>query len=192
MTALAIDTSARGRCVCVVASRGGELLRAVVRTDAPLDAVLPEALAELLDAELEAVVVAVGPGSYTGLRAGMAAGLGVSQARELPLHGIGSLAVVASAEEPGDLGLAWVAADAGRGGLWLARAENVAGAWRTAPPRRVPLQDFDAAGMPILSADALPLAHVHAVDPATALARAVPAALATRPLSPAGLHAVYE
>jgi tRNA threonylcarbamoyladenosine biosynthesis protein TsaB len=192
VSVLAIDTSARGRCVCVTATRDGVLLRGVVRTDAPLDALLPDALATLLDAEVEAVVVAVGPGSYTGLRGGMAAALGVAQARELPIHGIGSLAVVAAAEAPGDLEHAWIAADAGRGGLWLARAENVSGAWRLAPPRRVPLQDFDPAGVPILSVDALPLDGVRAVDPATALARAVPVALSTRPLSPAGLHAVYE
>ena len=47
-----------------------------------------------------AVVVVTGPGTYTGVRAGMAAALGIAHARGLPLHGIGSLEVVASAATP--------------------------------------------------------------------------------------------
>ena len=63
--------------------------------DAPVAASLPRLLGRMLAAVDTAVVVVTGPGTYTGVRAGMAAALGVAHARNLPLHGVGSLEVVA-------------------------------------------------------------------------------------------------
>lgn len=191
MSILAIDTSARERTVCVRATRDGELIRAVVNTGVPLDAALPRALAGMLDAEVESVVVAIGPGSYTGLRSGMAAALGVAHALGLSLHGVGSLEVIAAAHTADDGARVWVAADAGRGGLWLAAAEAADGAWRVAVAERVALAGFDPHGVPVLSTDPLQLAELRAIRPDVALARAVPIALQSPALARAGLHAAY-
>ncbi|MFZ0179575.1 MAG: tRNA (adenosine(37)-N6)-threonylcarbamoyltransferase complex dimerization subunit type 1 TsaB, partial [Candidatus Dormiibacterota bacterium] len=95
MSVLAIDTSSRSRVVCVLASVAGELLDAEVIRDEPVAASLPRVLGRMLGRVDTAVVVVTGPGTYTGVRAGMAAALGIAQARELPLHGVGSLEVLA-------------------------------------------------------------------------------------------------
>ncbi len=84
--------------MCVVASTAGELLDAEVVRDAPVAASLPRLLGRMLAAVDTAVVVVTGPGTYTGVRAGMAGALGVAQARNLPLYGVGSLEVVASGD----------------------------------------------------------------------------------------------
>jgi len=191
VSVLAIDTSARQRAVCVRATRGGELIRAEVLVSVALDVALPPAVAGLLDAGVDAVVVTVGPGSYTGLRAGMAAGLGVAHALGLPLHGIGSLEVIAAAQTADSGPRLWLAADAGRGGLWVAAATAVNGTWRVAAPERVDLARFDPQGIPVVSTDALAVAGVRAVRPDVALARAVPIALQSPALSRVGLRAAY-
>ena len=95
MSVLAIDTSSRSRVVCLVASAAGELLDGEVIRDEPVAASLPRVLGRMLARVDTAVVVVTGPGTYTGVRAGMAAALGIAQARELPLHGVGSLEVLA-------------------------------------------------------------------------------------------------
>ena len=73
----------------------GEPIDAEVIRGAPVSASLPRLLGRMLGAVDTAVVVVTGPGTYTGVRAGMAAALGVAHARGLPLHGVGSLEVVA-------------------------------------------------------------------------------------------------
>jgi len=131
-----------------------------------------------------AVVVVTGPGTYTGVRAGMAAALGIAHARGLPLLGVGSLEVIASADPqaaPDD----WLASDAGRGALYVARAADAE------HPARITLAAFDAAGASVFSSDVIDINGLIEIDPAQALARAVPLALSRPALDPEGLTAVY-
>ena len=167
------------------------MLRADVRTAVALDAALPGAIAEVLDAGVEAVVVVVGPGSYTGLRSGMAAALGLSHALDVPLHGVGSLEVIAAGDSPRGERRGWAIADAGRGALFVAPLTVAVGAWRVGAPQRAELSRFDAGGIPVLSCDPLRLMGLRVVDPGAGLARAASSALQTPELPLAGLRAVY-
>ena len=170
--------------MCVLASPTGDLLDAEVIREQPVAASLPPALGRMLVGTDTAVVVVIGPGTYTGVRAGMASALGIAHARQLPLHGVGSLEVVAS----GDLNAAagdWVIADAGRGALYVARVGDAA------LPSRVLENAFDGGGARVLSSDSTGIAGVVVVDPARALASAVPLALSRPPLDRAGLTALY-
>jgi tRNA threonylcarbamoyl adenosine modification protein YeaZ len=182
---LAIDTATRSRTVAVAATPDGEQIRGVVVRDQPVGASLPVAIAELIGLIDRAVVVVTGPGTYTGVRAGMAAALGVAQARDLPLHGIGSLEVAAywpAFQPDGD---PWVVADAGRGSLYVARRSAAVTATRVAAA------DFDAGRAGAVSTEALPIEGLLVLDPALALARAVVLALSRAALDRAGLAAVY-
>jgi tRNA threonylcarbamoyl adenosine modification protein YeaZ len=184
VSVLAIDTSSRSRVVCVLASPEGELLDAEVIHGEPVSSALPRVLGRLLSHADGAVVVVTGPGTYTGVRAGMAAALGIAHARGLPLHGVGSLEVIAGADPrvaSGD----WVASDAGRGALYVARAGAAE------HPVRIALTTFDAAGARVFSSDAIDTTGFIEVDPARALARAVKLALSRPALDPSGLTAVY-
>jgi tRNA A37 threonylcarbamoyladenosine modification protein TsaB len=185
MSVLAIDTATRSRTVVVVATREGEQIRGVVTRDQAVGTSLPGAIAALLPLVGRAVVVVTGPGTYTGVRAGMAGALGIAQARDLPLYGIGSLEVAACwppSEPDGD---PWVVADAGRGSLYVARRSTAL------TPRRVATSAFDAGGYGAVSTEALSIDGLLVVDPARALARAVVLALSRPPLDRAGLTAVY-
>ena len=57
--------------------------------------------------------------------------------------------------------------------------------------RRTLLSGLDLEALPVFSADALPINGLRAVDPALALTRAVPAALARAPADVRRLRAVY-
>jgi tRNA threonylcarbamoyladenosine biosynthesis protein TsaB len=184
VSVLAIDTSSRSRVVCVLASLDGELIDADVIHDAPVATSLPRMLVRLLNRVDGAVVVVTGPGTYTGVRAGMAGALGVAQARGFPLHGIGTLEVVASADAMAS-SEDWFVSDAGRGALYVARAGNAA------HPERVLLASLDVSGVRVLSSDAIAIDGLIHVDPARALARAVPLALSRPALEPEGLTALY-
>lgn len=184
MSVLAVDTSARSRVVCVVASTAGELLDAEVIRDAPVAASLPLLLGRMLVAVDTAVVVVTGPGTYTGVRAGMAGALGVVHARNLPLYGVGSLEAVASGDPDAGAG-DWVVADAGRGALYVARVGDAA------HPSRILESGFDAAGARVLSTERIAIAGLVVLDPAASLARAVPLALSRPALERSGLTAVY-
>jgi tRNA threonylcarbamoyladenosine biosynthesis protein TsaB len=191
MTVIAIDTSSRHRVVCISAGAAGQLLRARVANGEHVDTALPPLLTELIDSQLEALVVVTGPGSYTGVRAGMAAALGVAHPRGLALHGLNALEVLAAGTPPA--AELWVAADAGRGAVYATTCRTENGVMSCRPAQRMTLVELShrARGAPILSADDLGLEALVQVDPARALAAAVPRALAAPPLSQASLAAVY-
>ena len=182
---LAIDTASRSRVVVVRATRDGTVLGAEVVRGASVATSLPGLLQRMLTGTVGAVVVVVGPGTYTGVRAGMAAALGVAQARGLPMYGVGSLEVIASTPVPGSYSGSWVAADAGRGALYVASTPSAA------TPRRVLESEFDTGGGVVFSTEALALEPLVVIDPAEALAAAIPLALSRPPLERDGLTALY-
>jgi tRNA threonylcarbamoyladenosine biosynthesis protein TsaB len=188
VSVLAIDTSSRWRAVSVLTHRDGRLVGSRVGDGGRLDTGLAQQLEDLAESDLEALVVVTGPGSYTGVRAGMAAALGIAHARRLPLHGIGALEVVGA----GSPGTTWVAVGAGRGAVYAARCRLEAGAMRCRPAVRLTLDSLAAAvGAEALgSPDKLAVEGLRLVDPVSALAAAVPVALARPPLSFAGLSAI--
>jgi tRNA threonylcarbamoyladenosine biosynthesis protein TsaB len=183
MSVLAIDTATRSRTVVVVATPEGERIRGVVLRGDTVGASLPTAIKALLPIGEVAVVVVTGPGTYTGVRAGMAGALGIAQARELPLHGIGALEVVAS--WPHADGDPWVVADAGRGALYVARRSTAA------TPHRLAAAAFHDGGAGVLSTETLAIDSLVVIDPTDALAHSVVLALSRPPLDLAGLTALY-
>lgn len=193
MSVLAIDTSSRGRALCVLATGTGAL-RAEQHLDGHhLDRGLPAALAALLAiAQPTAVAAVLGPGSYTGLRVGIATALGLAHARDLPLHGMAALEVVARAAPPDATDIEAVA-DAGRGALYVARYRREDTALRcTEPPHRVEQQEWRAApGHLAVSLDAVPGAEQCEQRAALALAESAAAAALQAPLPRAGLMPVY-
>ncbi len=152
---------------------------------------LTRALRRLGLTDLEAVAVVTGPGSYTGIRAGMAAALGLTHPLELPLHGLGSLEVVARSASPVEDEVVALAA-AGRGGVYAGRFRRVGAAMLALDdPRRIAAAEVARSGTPLVSLDALEAMGARRGDPATALAGAVPLALSRPPLAPAGLRGTY-
>jgi tRNA threonylcarbamoyladenosine biosynthesis protein TsaB len=185
MDVLAIDTASRSRVAVVRAGRDGTVLAAEVVRGGSVATSLPGLLQRMLTHTVGAVVVVVGPGTYTGVRAGMAAALGIAQARGLPLYGVGSLEVIAATPLPGAYTGSWVAADAGRGALYVASTPSAAAA------RRLLVSEFDPGGGVVFSTEALPLEPLVVIDPADALAAAIPLVLSRPPLAPDGLTALY-
>ena len=76
--------------------------------------------------DLDAVAVSAGPGSYTGLRVGFSLAKGMALARGLPVVPIPTLEAVAYQHRDSAARLCAVV-DAGRGQLYVARFERVAG-----------------------------------------------------------------
>jgi tRNA threonylcarbamoyladenosine biosynthesis protein TsaB len=193
MTVLAVDTSSRGRAFCVVAADDG-VLQAERRLDGRhLDRELPAAIAALLGvAPPSAVAAVLGPGSYTGLRVGIATALGLAHARDLPLHGIAALEVVARAAPPGAERIEAVAG-AGRGALYVAGYRREGAVLHcTESPRRVEQEVWRAQpGSLAVSLDAVPGTEDCGHRAAAALAEAAGAATAQPPLPRAGLEPVY-
>jgi tRNA threonylcarbamoyladenosine biosynthesis protein TsaB len=193
MRVLAVDSSARRRLVVVVAGAGGALVEGRVAVDVPLDTALPALLGELLRPAPDAVVAVTGPGSYTGVRAGMAAALGVAQSLGLPLHGTGALQVVAFAA-PDGVDEVLAVADAGRGGVHLARHRRERGGWQPLEPARraaastLRLAEGTSA---VTLDDPSPLDAAVGGDPLRALAAAAWHALSAPPLASSGLRAEY-
>ena len=97
--------SVLARRTTVDAKRHGELLAPAV------SAVLTEAGCR--PADLTAVAVGVGPGPYTGLRVGIVTALALGDALSVPVHGVGSLDVIAAAVD-GAAGPVTVVTDARR------------------------------------------------------------------------------
>lgn len=97
---LAIDTSTR--LAGVALARHGQLLAELTwRAEYNHTAQLLPAIDYLLQrgnlkpSDLDAVIVAVGPGSFSGLRVGMSAAKGLAVSLDIPLVGVGTLAVEA-------------------------------------------------------------------------------------------------
>jgi tRNA threonylcarbamoyladenosine biosynthesis protein TsaB len=189
---LAIDSSSRGRLVVAIAGEDGALVDGRVVTGTSLDAALPAVLRELIRPAPGAVMAVTGPGSYTGVRAGMAAALGIAQALAIPLHGAGALQVVAFGA-PASADEVLSIADAGRGGVHLARHRRDAGGWRPLePPRRAALAELRLGeGSVAVTLDDPPQPGAVGGDHLGALAAATRQALASPPLGLAGLHAQY-
>jgi len=79
--------------------------------------------------QLTCITVAIGPGSFTGLRVGIALAKGLAIAGRLPLVGVPSLDILATAQPP--LSIPLIAAlRAGRGRLALRRYEFQHGTWQ--------------------------------------------------------------
>lgn len=98
---LAVDTSADVR---VGVARDGEVLarRHVADTRAHLESLVPLIREAFTEAgvgvpDLDLITVGLGPGPFTGLRVGIAAAQMLATVRNLPLHGVCSLDVVAAA-----------------------------------------------------------------------------------------------
>jgi tRNA A37 threonylcarbamoyladenosine modification protein TsaB len=185
VSVLAIDTASRSRVVVAVATPDGAQIDGVVMRGEAVGTMLPRALVPLLPLLSVAVVVVTGPGTYTGVRAGMAGALGVAQARDLPLYGIGALEVVACAPIPDGDTDTWVVADAGRGALYVARRSEAGN------PRRVMAADFSPDGAQVSSTEQLAIHGLNVVDPIRALSAAVVLALSRAPLDRDGLSALY-
>jgi len=191
MTLLAFDTSSRHRGLVVLAGEDGTLVAHRPLTGHHLDRELPPAVTALLRDDLTALACVLGPGSYTGLRVGIATALGLAHARDLPLHGIAALEVVARAAPPEASAIAALA-DAGRGARYLAvytREGNTLTC--TDPPRRIEPGTAWAATATAVSLDEIPGTRNVADRAPQALAGAAAAALRRPPLSRAGLEPLY-
>ena len=80
--------------------------------------------------QLTALAVCIGPGSFTGLRSGIALAKGIAGARGLPLVGVSSLDVLASAHPQASGGLIAVV-QAGRGRVIAASYQWRKGRWKS-------------------------------------------------------------
>lgn len=175
MKILAIDTSSRRRCVCVVVTDAGVIERGDVTTEENVDRALSAMIVRALEHSIDAVVVATGPGSYTGVRVGMAAALGVTHSLSIPLHGVGSLDVIARAAPP-ELDEFWVHTDASRGAAYVARYAIEHDGIIGSQPSRVMVADFEP-DAPVVTCDAVGAPSPWMiVDPVIALGRAAPVA----------------
>jgi tRNA threonylcarbamoyl adenosine modification protein YeaZ len=196
MTILALDTSSRRRGLAVLANHDGTVRAVQPLTGRDLDRELPRALAALLaTARPDAVACVMGPGSYTGLRVGIAAALGIAHARDLPLHGIPALDVVARAAtaESAGRGDIQAVADAGRGALYVAayRRDGATLTLLEAPRRVEPGEWHPGQGAEAVSLDSIPGTHDGSAHAAQALAEAAADAARTTPLPRSGLEPVY-
>jgi tRNA threonylcarbamoyl adenosine modification protein YeaZ len=191
VSVIAIDTASRSAAWVLLVDDAGAIAASREVPGRALDTRLAGALSSLLDERPAAVVVLTGPGSYTGVRAGMAAALGLAVGLGIPLHGLGNLEAVAWAagRDPGTVFRAL--ADAGRGGVYLARfAARADGVARLSEVERVAAADVEG-GTRLFATQSLAGLEVEVVEAATALAAAVTPALARAPLSATGLAAIH-
>lgn len=103
----------------VAAFASEEAMRHGERLAPGIEQVLAEAGATVRD--VDAIAVGVGPGPFTGLRVGLVTARTLGHVREVPVHGVCSLDVVAAAAVDGGHRDFWVATDARRKEVYLAR-----------------------------------------------------------------------
>jgi tRNA threonylcarbamoyl adenosine modification protein YeaZ/ribosomal-protein-alanine acetyltransferase len=95
---------------------------------------------------IEALVVGVGPGGFTGLRVGVTTARGIAEALGVPLHGVGSLLVVAAATAVEHVGeTVWGAIDAKRGEYFVQpfRADATGHVEAVGEPRAIPVAELE-------------------------------------------------
>ena len=128
---LAIDTSTRTAGVAL-AHQGQILAELTWRAEHNHTVQLMPAIDYLLQRDdlkpsaLEAIMVAVGPGSFSGLRVGMSAAKGLAMSLEIPVVGVGTLAVEAYPFLGSGLAVCPIL-DAGRGELSSGLFKDVEG-----------------------------------------------------------------
>lgn len=141
---LAIDTATQN--ISVALHDGGELMyeqtwRSVNRHTVELAPAVEQMLLRLGETPLSAVAVAIGPGTYSGLRVGVSFAKAVASARRLPLVGVTTLDILASAQPHFQGGLVAVvqagrtrviaASYQWRRGRWVTRVEAQTMDWET-------------------------------------------------------------
>jgi len=138
---LAMDTSTR--TVGVALHDGFRILSESTWTSQDYHTVeLAPAVAEAFmkaDLKIDAVgalAVAIGPGSFTGLRVGMALAKGLALVRRIPLIGIPTMDVLATAQPPLAIPMA-IVLQAGRGRLAVGWYEVIDGNWKMAKKMEV-------------------------------------------------------
>ena len=87
------------------------------------------ASSDLTADDVSAIGVCIGPGSYTGVRIGVSVAKGLVSARKLPLVGVTTLDILASAQPRNERPLYGVFA-AGRNRVGYARYQWEAGSWQ--------------------------------------------------------------
>jgi tRNA threonylcarbamoyladenosine biosynthesis protein TsaB len=141
---LAIDTATQN--ISLALHDGGELLyeqtwRSVNQHTVELAPAVEHMLGRLGDTPLAALAVAIGPGTYSGLRVGVSFAKAIAAARRVPLVGVTTLDILASAQPHFQGGLVAVV-QAGRSrvvaasyqwrrGRWVARVEPQTMDWET-------------------------------------------------------------
>lgn len=117
---LALDTSTSACTAALFAADGSLFARADEVIDRGHAERLAPMIADMLDGHVPAsILVGVGPGSFTGLRIGIACAHGMAIGWDIPLHGMDSLALIATGA-PGN-GPVAVAIAGGHGELFVAQ-----------------------------------------------------------------------
>jgi tRNA threonylcarbamoyladenosine biosynthesis protein TsaB len=166
---LAIDTATRRGSVAVAGADGTAAERTADVPGHHLEWVVPaidETLAEarIAPGDVGGIVVSIGPGGFTGLRIGVATAVLWARARDIPMLGLSTLAIIASGVR--HRGIVVSALDARRGELTAAAfrrtsADRDAPVKRLTPDLLVTIESlpahFGALGEPVLLAgDAMP------------------------------------
>ncbi|HET9234495.1 MAG TPA: tRNA (adenosine(37)-N6)-threonylcarbamoyltransferase complex dimerization subunit type 1 TsaB, partial [Candidatus Eisenbacteria bacterium] len=99
-TVLAVDTVSAASGVALCLSNGAVFARDLGPRGSHAEALLPVVLSLLEEStlgweDIELLAAAEGPGSFTGVRVGVSFVLGVSDARDIPAVGVGSLDILA-------------------------------------------------------------------------------------------------